>query len=93
MVSEQVFALCDVCVGHCVAAKTAFAGLNADVDKRILGSAFDITVATGGNTYNRAFCDIKDVIIDLKAALAREDDVIFFIFLVAVEKRNCSPGG
>lgn len=57
-------------VGHGVAAKTAFFGLDADVGHGFVGSAFDVAVGICGDTYYGALGYVKDIVVDLETASA-----------------------
>ena len=90
---EQTLSFGDHCVGHGVTAEAAFFGLYADVGHGNVGCAFQVTVAVGGNTNYRTFGHIKQIAVDLKLAGSGKNDVVFFVFLVAVKERNsCARG-
>lgn len=80
-------------IGHGISAKRAFFCLNADIGHGFVGGTLDIAVAVGGYTHYRAFGNVEHRVVDLKTAFAREDYVVFFVCLVAVEEGNAAPGG
>ena len=86
--SKQVAAFGDIGVGCGVVDERTFGGLNADVGHGLFGGALHIAVAAGCDTDYRAFGDVENLVVDLEAAAAAEDDVVLFVVAVAVEKRH-----
>ena len=91
--SKQVAAVRNVGVGGGVVSERPFGGLNTYICHGLFGGAFQIAVAARGDADHRAFGDVENLVVDLKAAAAAEDDVVLFVVAVAVEKRRFGARG
>lgn len=91
--SKQVAAVRNVGVGGGVVSERPFGGLNTYICHGLLGGALQIAVAARGDADHRAFGDVENLVVDLKAAAAAEDDVVLFVVAVAVEKRRFGARG
>ncbi len=91
--SEFILTFGNFGIGHGVAAKRTFFGLDAHVGHGLSGGAFEITVAVSRYADHRSFRHIKHITSHLELTFSAQNNVILLIFLMAVKERNGRSGG